>query len=64
MLSKSHPAASPLFTFRRDILVLCGIEHRLIESEEQMMEMSGIIPVKAKKGTFPSGAVQAIWLSR
>ena len=34
MLPKSYPVASPLFTFRREMLIICCIEHRLIESEE------------------------------
>ena len=33
IFSKSSPLASPLFTFRWEILVICGIKHRLIESE-------------------------------
>ena len=33
MLPKTYPVASPLFTFRREMLVICCIEHRLIESE-------------------------------
>ena len=64
MLPKSYPVDNPLFTFRREILVICGIEHRLVESENKMMEISGVIPVKANKGIFPSRAVQAMWLSR
>ena len=34
MLPKSYPVASPLFTFRRKMLVICCIKHRLIESEK------------------------------
>ena len=34
MLPKANPVASPYFTFRREMLVMCCIEHRLIESEE------------------------------
>ena len=64
MLPKSYPVASPLFTFRRKMLVICCIEHRLVESEKKMMEMSGVIPVKANKGIFPSRVLQAMWLSR
>ena len=32
--------------------------------KSKMMEMSGVIPVKAKRGILPSRAVQDMWLSR
>ena len=63
-LHSAPPVASPLFTFRREILVICGIEHRLVESQKKMIKMSGVIPHKANKGIFPSRAVQTMWLSR
>ena len=34
MLPKTNPVASPLFTSRRKMLVMCCIEHWLIESEK------------------------------
>ena len=34
MLPKANPVASSLFTSRREMLVMCCIEHRLIESEK------------------------------
>ena len=34
MLPKANPVASPLFTFRRKLLFICCIEHRVIESEK------------------------------
>ena len=37
---------------------------RLIESESKMMEMSGVIPVKANNAILPSRAAQAMWLRR
>ena len=63
MLPKSYPVANPLFTFRREMLVICGIE-RWSKVKCKMMEMSGVIPFKNNKGSFPSRAVQAMWLSR
>ena len=35
MLPKASPVSSPLFTFRREMLVMCCIEHRLIENEKE-----------------------------
>ena len=64
MHPKANPVASPLFTFRREMLFMCCIEHRMIESESSIIEISGVIPVKAKRGILPSRAAQAMWLSR
>ena len=55
MLTKANPVGSPLFTFRRVMLVMCCIEHRLIESKKRRIEISGVIA---------SRAAQAIWLRR
>ena len=34
MLPKANPVTIPLFTFRREMLVICCTEHRLLESEK------------------------------
>ena len=34
MLPKSNPVASPLFTIRREMFIICCIEYNLIESEK------------------------------
>ena len=64
MLPKSYPVASPLFTFRREMLIICCIEQKLVESEKENDGNVRVIPVKANKGIFPSRALQAMWLSR
>ena len=64
MLPKSYPVASPLFTVRREVLVICGIEHMLVESEKYNDGNIWCYTIKASKGIFPSRAVQAMWLSR
>ena len=57
------PKAS-LFTFRGKMLVMCCIEYRLIKVESSIIEMSGVIPVKANRGILASRAAQAMLLRR
>ena len=64
ILPKAHPVSSPLFTFRKEMLIMCCIEHRLIKSEEENERNIWLISVKAKRGILPSRAAQDMWLSR
>ena len=64
MLPKAYLVSSPIFIFRMKMLVMCCIEHRMVESESSIMEISGVIPVKTNNGSLPSRAAQAMWLRR